>query len=149
MLLFWCTVCFYVWAPHRASSRRAYFIRLAKIEISCRLKRRQASWDNNESGIMGGEESHTALGLSKTKNNQPDKQALAVVLCQSASLKPFFPEFRCELCVLFSVLGVLHILLGSTRCTALCTIDVFYSVYSVYCSVNLVYCSVYSVYCSI
>ena len=50
----WYTTCyFYVYAPHCGASGRAHFIRLAKIEISCRLKHRQASWDNNESGIMG------------------------------------------------------------------------------------------------
>ena len=51
----------------RCASGRAYFIRLAKIEISCRLKHRQASWDNNESGIMGGWESY-CLGQQWRKN---------------------------------------------------------------------------------
>ena len=53
--------------PHWGASGRAYFIRLAKIEISCRLKHRQASWDNNESGIMG---SHPALGFPQQTTNQ-------------------------------------------------------------------------------
>ena len=68
MLLLLCyTISYYVHAPQWAASGRAYFIRLAKIEISCRLKHRQASWDNNESGIMG---SHPALGFPQQTTNQ-------------------------------------------------------------------------------
>ena len=66
LLFYTCWLCI-VPAPHRAASGRAYFIRLAKIEISCRLKHRQASWDNNESGIMGGWESY-CLGQQWRKN---------------------------------------------------------------------------------
>ena len=66
LLFYTCWLCI-VPAPHRAASGRAYFIRLAKIEISCRLKHRQASWDNNESGIMG---SHPALGFPQQTTNQ-------------------------------------------------------------------------------
>ena len=66
LLCYTCLLCI-VCAPQWAASGRAYFIRLAKIEISCRLKHRQASWDNNESGIMG---SHPALGFPQQTTNQ-------------------------------------------------------------------------------